>query len=83
MRKKKEYLPLYYKWVKQGCLDGNSGLCFAFDLNGLSYHELDRFLTEIEMCEYFGRYFEPDSVGLFTPLRQNIVLLMAALNDEL
>lgn len=74
--KKKKYLPLYYKFINQGHLCGYSGLCLAFDFNGLPYREVyNKFLTEDEQSEFAGCYFEPYVEGKFTPLRQNIVLL--------
>jgi hypothetical protein len=98
--KKKKYLPLYYKWIKEGKLPGY-GLCFSFgDLDGQYVRQHDPIsifeplndeeyspLKEYKLWQCFwaadgetnGRHL----MGKFTPLRQNIVLLMAAMNGEL
>lgn len=76
----KKYLPLYYKWLKNG-YPGGYGLCRAFKWLGRDKDAdkvWDIFHPEDETDFWFGG---PD--GKFTPMRQNIVLLMAAMNDEL
>lgn len=94
---KKKYLPLYEKWIIDGRLPHN-GLCnclrehFWQDLP----HELEMCLPDDPHRTYWGYELCADNpeLGLpeglvysihyeFTPLRQNILLLMAALNDEL
>ena len=78
---KKKYLPLYEKWMEHG-LDGH-GLCRAFQNNRIGYSTLDRyFFTKLE-ADYYGDRFIEDAIGQFTPLRQNIILLLAAMNNEL
>lgn len=79
--KKKKYLPLYYKWIKNDLPD--LGLC-----NSLSYDELDLFrpenATRYTFWAYeYRKFTEYDISYKFTPLRQNIVLLMAAMHGEL
>ena len=75
-----KHLELYYKWLKQGYLDGQSGLCKAYNLNGYSYAYLSQiFFTNSEgiIC------WEKTTLGEFTELRQTIVLLLAAQDNEL
>lgn len=90
--KKKKYLPLYEKWMKSGKLP-EDGLCNLFvndplfeliDPGWCGYWGYDGFDS------YYGDPYYDDHCGSmnevwydFTPLRQNIVLLMAALNGEL
>lgn len=86
--KKKKYLPLYKKWMETGELPC-TGLCASFREEGMSYYELDNnFLTGNEIFNLNGWYasgYDRDvyTLGKFTPLRQTIVLFMAAMNDEL
>ena len=85
--KKKKDLPLYEKWMETGEIPG-SGLCASFREVGMSYYELDdNFLTNKEVFKLRGWYASGldtcSGVGQFTPLRQTIVLFMAAMNDEL
>lgn len=93
--KQKKYLDLYYEWMELG-LPG-SGLCNIFgymqgmdELFDLMRPEND----ELETSPAWGYWgmdgegdFENDdnirNGSDFTPLRQNIVLLMAAMANEL
>jgi hypothetical protein len=92
--KKKKYLPLYYKWMKKGMPD--QGLCSS--LWYLFQEETLLELFEPTEKEYdkggfclFQCFWAADGVSQrdesffykFTPLRQNIVLFMAAMNGEL
>lgn len=87
-----KYLPLYYKWIESGKLP-SPGLCACFgkiDLFQLMYpsaHTWDDFY-------YWGYDGSEPSLNAsfevadkraftFTELRQNIVLLLAAMNNEL
>jgi len=95
--KKINYLPLYKKWMKTG-LTGYSGLCYYFEDSkyfelfipntdekkfwygtslGLVYWGLDRVISDRVII---GDEIETQE---FTPLRQNIVLFLAAMNGEL
>ena len=79
--KKKIYLPLYKRWMKHG-LDA-PGLCGSFQKNGMDPYLLDySFFTKKEAHYHFRKFIE-DNPCQFTPLRQNIVLLLAAMNNEL
>ena len=79
--KNKIYLPLYKRWMEHG-LDGH-GLCRSFQTNRMAYHTLEyTFFTKSEASYHRWEYVEP-APGQFTPLRQNIILLLAAMNNEL
>lgn len=87
-KKEKKYLPLYEKWMESDHLPGLSGLCNAFRKIGMSYYELsENLLTHEEAVKLEGYYASGDKnndfVGKFTPLRQTILLFLAAMNDEL
>lgn len=85
MKKKKKYLPLYYKWMEAGQLP-EFGLCCSLE----RYDGYDQLLLLFapedrwEACGFWaatpGNW--EDELQQFTPLRQTIVLLMAALNGE-
>lgn len=91
MRKKKKYLPLYYEWMESGQLTNGWGL----DVCGLCDTEISEskfFLliepTNEEAClmpspAYWGRESDAYVGGKFSPLRQNLVLLICAMNGEL
>lgn len=88
--KKKKYLPLYEKWVKAGKIPEN-GLCDIFENDSLfSLIDPERGVPET-YWGYDDIQEEHHQLKIpimelwygFTPLRQNIVLLMAALNGEL
>jgi len=97
--KKKKYLPLYEKWMKTGQLpECGLCNCFGECITDDEYfldpsHQLFKLMypEDIEMpqSEYWGRGPIEELVDIekihneFTPLRQNIVLLMAAMNGEL
>lgn len=84
--KKKKYLPLYYKWMRLGQLPGRSGLCLAFYNEDLPYCLLhDEFLTSGDYThdKYRSFYTAEGCDGVFTSNRQNIVLFLAAMNNEL
>lgn len=91
--KKKKYLPLYFEWTKHGRIfnriDANTdgGLC-STEI-GNKNHLLELFNGR-EFCHhsYWGYEYELNgdlfaAAYGFTPLRQNIVLFMAAMNNEL
>lgn len=97
--KKKKYLPLYKTWVKAGELPEDGlcncfGLCLSEDEYELDpEHELFPLMYPEETSNppsgYWGCGPEEQMIDgnnwnkEFTPLRQNIVLLMAAMNGEL
>lgn len=68
---------------------GNHGLCYAFMMHGLDYIEFKNlFRPEYGYLKTHWLYFGSDNPsherkGKFTTLRQNMVLLMAAMNNEL
>jgi hypothetical protein len=90
------YLTFYYKFMDRGVIP-NFGLCNVFD-NGLD-NDLFELLkpTPEDKAEIISEGLSTSAWGSglptpsdvdglltkFTPLRQNIVLLMAALNNEL
>lgn len=89
MKKKKKYLELYKKWLESGKLPTGLGLCNEFgtyasgepEKDGIGYWNDELFAT---MCPpKYGNSYWGGPVGEFTPLRQTIVLFMAAMNDEL
>lgn len=87
--KKKKYLLLYEKWVKTGYIPGD-GLCNCY-CNGhrLAKHELmklfEPFRKESERIWWAGEVGTTGTEYLsrFNPFRQNIILFMAAMNNEL
>lgn len=93
MRKKPgKYLKFYYKCMESGLLPNRNGLCYEPILNqhlGFfkpDYEEVDCLREEGYGVSYWG--FGPkdsylDIVHSFSPLRQTIVLFMAAMNNEL
>ncbi len=93
---KKKYLPLYEKWMRAGKLtEDRSALCDKFAYGG--YPEFDLMTPTSEdfhqlklegfTCYTWGsgdiRKEDEYQFFTFTPLRQNIVLLMAAMAGEL
>jgi hypothetical protein len=92
--KKKKYLPLYYEWMKTGTMP-SAGLCeifydFAedyedcfFSLMKPTQSDYDQLFDENLPRIYWGLGEPIGSTKAFTPLRQNIVLFMAAMNGEL
>ncbi len=88
---KKKYLDLYFAWMDIGRLP-DCGLCYSLDIiRGTPKDEFFRLIkphgnTKVSAYwaygeESFGNHF--DIIHKFTPLRQNIVLLMAAMAGEL
>lgn len=83
-------MKFYKKMIKQGNLTGNSGLCLAFSQEGFDYDIIDDyFITQSDLnnpdFRLSGYYCAGQQCfidGEFTPLRQNVVLLMACLNRE-
>lgn len=84
--KNKKYLPLYYKWCKKGIMPCE-GLCLIFEDDEI-FNIIDP--EDGKMETYWG-CDDPekgpdhrcDTSRVFGPLRQTIVLLMAAMNGEL
>lgn len=81
-----KYLPFYNKCIKSGKIP-DWGLCYSF--HGNSFFQLidpenGRHESYWGYSESVSDYVDYVSVRTeFTPLRQNIVLLMAAMNNEL
>lgn len=95
MKKNKRlfFLPKYYEWIEAGKMSVQ-GLCFQWDTHPIMQAKTpSKIFSLIEPPSYEierGKdwyYWGSDSVHskeyIFTPLRQNLVLLMAALNNEL
>lgn len=88
---KKKYLPLYESLLKNGMTE--PGLCYYFcDAKSLGWRFNSNPLfiimkpTGKDKCEnsmYWGSESKSGDHYQFTPLRQNIVLLMCAMNGEL
>ena len=95
--RKKKYLPLYEKWLEKGTMPFDkkmdvSGLCDYFgedslfqliiptneDFNQLESEGKSTYLWASDLLWNDDREFYT-----FNPLRQNIVLFMAAMNNEL
>lgn len=88
-----KYLQYYNRWMRTGRIDSDNGMCYspvrseALELFKPTYEDL----PNLEVVHGFWAYDgEPISTGspddratLFTPLRQNIVLFLAAMNNEL
>ena len=95
MKKKKKYLPMYQEWVMTGQMKWSvdtgytGGLCGSPAAGELL--ELFAPAPGDDADErWWGHEFEPMKQGgflhlchAFTPLRQTILLFMAAMNDEL
>jgi hypothetical protein len=92
MKKKTKYLDFYKECMEDGVVPGCNGLCNSpigcdplFSLVSPSYEDIDCDADlEYGYWGYDGsKGNQDDRDREFSPLRQNIVLLMAALNDEL
>jgi hypothetical protein len=91
-KNKPHYLKLYYKWMETGLPHGR-GLCMEFYNNPFAADLLEdltpteKDFNKLERLGLNQNHWGSDDArglyGIFTPLRQNIVLLMAALNNEL
>ena len=81
-----KYLELYKKWLTLRRLPGESGLCLAFKKEGFDYDTPRDILNldsdEGDLIGWWGSDSISGEVGKFTSLRQNVVLLLAALNGE-
>jgi hypothetical protein len=80
--KKKKYLPLYYEWMKEGRLP-RIGLCRSLEILGFkrlnesfAANEADKNDLNSHFLFYWVNYD-------FNGVRQNIILLLAAMNGEL
>lgn len=93
-----KYLPLYYKWMEAKKIDSDplsskfGGLCGSSLFNDENFNIFiptdEERLGTYSAYWAFGRkkkYIGNEKLHrwAFTPLRQNIVLLMAAMNNEL
>lgn len=70
-----KYLPLYYEWMAAGTLPAH-GLCSSLDWA----EEILLFKPENKGALEFWTSGNPKE---FNAIRQNIVLFLAAMNDEL
>lgn len=85
-----KYLPLYYEWMKSGSMP-YSGLCRCFfgktlftkfiipDAPDWGFWGYEGYVRFTDQCSKSERI---DVEYTFTPLRQNIVLLLAAMAGE-
>lgn len=89
-KKETPYLDFYFRHMKNGVLPSN-GLCTCF-----THHKLFKLIDpDMGQClSYWGFDDDPSAMSVFdggevtrwysfTQLRQNVVLLMAAMNNEL
>lgn len=82
-----KYLPLYYKWIKEG-MPGNAGLCMALQLSGECKIQ-DVFLRALKLpsgvweSAALDYWIEEGINGDFDKVRQTMLLLIAAENNEL
>lgn len=86
------YLRFYKKYADAGILPGKKGLCREFnpDKQNHLFFLIQPTRDDFTMisCEdkdwlFWGSDDWEELEGVFTPLRQNIVLLLACLNNEL
>lgn len=92
MKKKPyKYLKLYREWMKTGEMS-YAGLCLAIPSDGKLFFKTMFKPTTQELIEhekdgygtcYWGRKKGAESAFAFTPFRQNIILFLAAMNNEL
>lgn len=82
--KKKKYLALYYEWMKTGKLPNENGLCSEFSRpSSWDFEDHPLFPLFIPDGSDCWNYWAGARGIRFNPLRQNIVLLMAAMAGEL
>lgn len=91
--KKKKYLEFYEQCMNNSGMMSAPGLCDAlgaFNPVLQLFEPTDENRTELQRKDlstwYWGsgmRYDNPNRAGTFTPLRQTIVLFMAAMEGEL
>ncbi len=84
---KEEYLPLYFKWMKTGQIP-TEGLCRYFEGEDPLFNLIDPENGSGETywgCDKYGKGgdYRCATAKVFGPLRQNVILLMAAMNNEL
>lgn len=80
-----KYLPLYYEWLEKR-LPGGSGLCLALCESldkPYGYFNHIIFTEDDYDKEQSANFWFEEKRGVFTPNRQNILLLLAAENNEL
>jgi hypothetical protein len=80
---KKKYLKFYKECMKSGRMP-DAGLCFVFGNDDL-FNSMFAYQME---CFYWGyngtdKYNRNKVAFTFTPMRQTIVLFLAAMNNEL
>lgn len=80
-----KHLQFYLDYMKSDTIP-YSGLCICASQRLIEHHLLYLFRPESlwdAEFSYWGSGMETDSLYVFTPLRQTIVLFMAAINNEL
>lgn len=90
----KKLINLYKEWMETGKIPGN-GLCnsmpndeYKYSLEDFAPYSSDKLgiINDGESRNYWGAGLSPHHKGVsrdFTPLRQTIVLLICAMNNEL
>jgi len=83
---RKNFLDLYYQWLEAGKLPyEGGGLCLSLKMNGYdhTYSLIDSVFkaTEQDKIGLYNLWYKHP--GEFNPLRQNMLLLLAAMNNEL
>ncbi len=76
---KKKYLPLYRKWMKAGKLPFKSGLCYC--LSDLVDYDHEIYINAGADAEW--EHWQEAEFGDFDETRQNMMLLLAAIHNEL
>lgn len=84
-----KYLDKYYQWMESGKIDDN-GLCNALGKRSVNKFKPKRIMkinfvdSDVTYWAYGGESKSIRKIATdFTPLRQNIVLFLAAQNGEL
>lgn len=87
--KRKKFLDFYLEHIKYGELPF-AGICCCFDEDEEAINQIDLFEpTHEEAAQYghgvgwWGRVVGKETLTEFTPFRQNVILFLAAMNDEL
>lgn len=85
-------IDLHKEWMEKGNLNGHGGLCNALMRTDYSKHltifnptkkELVTHANDGYSAVWWGEKESDIRWGAYTPLRQTIVLLICAMNDEL
>lgn len=88
MKQPRKYLQTYYDFIHRGFVPGQNGLCqhFRGDSNFVLMWPTLENIKGMELGAWWAEDIHQQGLWLgeeFGPTRQNIVLLMAAMNGEL